>query len=63
MPYDLLIFALLIGFGILELIQVLCDRRLCDELENDLNYRECDEEMFRLLVVEISAISFGLLVG
>jgi hypothetical protein len=63
MPYDLLMFASLIGFGILELIQVLWERRMCDGWDDDAKYRECDSEMFRLLVVEISAISFALLAG
>ncbi|KAM3074552.1 hypothetical protein ACMFMG_007982 [Clarireedia jacksonii] len=63
MPYDLCIFAALIGFGILELIQVLWDRRLCDGWEDSDMYNKCDSVMFYLLVVEIAAISFGLLVG
>ena len=70
MPYDVLLWAALIGFGVLNMVQMLWDRRLCDGLPRGKDglpdeelYRKCDEAMFRLLVVEMVAVNLGLLVA
>ena len=68
--YDFLLWATLIAFGVLNMIEMLWDRRLCDGLPSGENgrpdqelYRKCDEAMFRLLVVEMVAVNLGLLVA
>jgi len=63
MVYDFFIWALFIGFGVLNMVIALWDRRLCDgnSEEDRKNYEKCDTMMFRLLVVELVAINLGIL--
>jgi len=62
--YDFFLWALLIAFGVLNMVEMLWDRRLCDGLAPDKElYRKCDEAMLRLLVVEMVAVNLGLLVA
>ncbi len=62
MLYDLLIWAALIGFGVLNMVEILWDRRLCDGWWGEKEtYAKCDIAMFRLLVVEMVAVNLGLL--
>jgi hypothetical protein len=70
MMYDFLLWATLLAFGVLNMIEMLWDRRLCDGLprEGDPSrdrklYERCDEAMFRLLVVEMVALNLGLLIA
>lgn len=61
MIYDFLIWATLIAFGVLNMVQMLWDRRLCDGWNDTEMYKKCDIVMFRLLVVEMVAVNLGLL--
>ena len=68
--YDFFLWALLIAFGVLNMVEMLWDRRLCDFLPGGEDgqpdkelYRKCDKAMFRLLVVEMVAVNLGLLVA
>jgi hypothetical protein len=61
--YDFLLWATLIAFGVLNMVEMLWDRRLCDGYGDDYMYRRCDIEMFRLLVVEMVVVNLGLLVA
>ncbi len=61
MLYDFLIWALLIAFGVLNMVEMLWDRRLCDGWREEEMYKKCDIAMFRLLVVELVAVNLGLL--
>jgi hypothetical protein len=70
MMYDFLLWATLIAFGVLNMIEMLWDRRLCDGLPRQGDpsrdrelYERCDEAMFRLLVVEMVAVNLGLLIA
>jgi hypothetical protein len=64
MLYDFFIWALLIAFGVLNMVQMLWDRRLCDgNGGNEELYARCDAAMFLLLVVELVAVNLGLLVA
>ncbi|KAG9241685.1 hypothetical protein BJ878DRAFT_215388 [Calycina marina] len=66
MVYDFFFCALLITFGVLNMVEMLWDRRLCDGLveegRGDL-YTDCDAQMFEMLLVELLATNFGLLVA
>jgi len=62
MAYDFLIWALLIAFGVLNMVEALWDRRLCNGLPDELD-EKCDKAAFRLLVVELVAVNLGLLVA
>lgn len=55
--------AMLIAFGVLNMVFMLWDRRLCDGWEDNEVYKKCDIAMFRLLVVEMVAVNLGLLVA
>lgn len=68
--YDFLLWATLIAFGVLNMVVMLWDRRLCDGLprQGDSNldkelYDKCDRAMFKLLVIEMVAVNLGLLVA
>jgi len=61
--YDFLLWATLIAFGVLNMVEMLWDRRLCDGWRDDEMFRKFDVEMFRLLVVEVVAVNLGLLVA
>jgi hypothetical protein len=63
MIYDFLMWALLIAFGVLNMVEMLSDRRMCDGWDDTEMYKKCDEAMFRLLVVELVAVNLGLLVA
>lgn len=70
MIYDFFLWATLIAFGVLNMITMLWDRRLCDSLPRQDDghpdeelYRKCDDAMFKLLVVEMVAVNLGLLVA
>ena len=70
MIYDFFLWATLIAFGVLNMIFMLWDRRLCDSLPRQDDghrdkelYRKCDNAMFKLLVVELVAVNLGLLVA
>jgi hypothetical protein len=63
MVYDSLLWALLIAFGVLNMIGALWDRRLCDGWKDEDTYAKCDVAMFQLLVVELVAVNLGLLVA
>ena len=68
--YDFFLWALLIAFGVLNMVEMLWDRRLCDDLPRGEDghpdkelYQKCDGAMLRLLVVEMVAVNLGLLVA
>ncbi|KAH8590691.1 hypothetical protein B0O99DRAFT_299413 [Bisporella sp. PMI_857] len=65
--YDFAIWAALIIFGVMNMVSMLWDRRLCDGLppskDRDEIYKKCDGEMLKLLVVETVAVNLGLLVA
>ncbi|RDW71708.1 hypothetical protein BP5796_07742 [Coleophoma crateriformis] len=61
MIYDFLMWATLIAFGVLNMVEMLWDRRLCDGWDDSEMYNKCDIAMFRLLVVEMVAVNLGLL--
>ncbi|RDW66513.1 hypothetical protein BP6252_10148 [Coleophoma cylindrospora] len=61
MIYDFLMWATLIAFGVLNMVEMLWDRRLCDGWDDSEMYNKCDIAMFRLLVVELVAVNLGLL--
>jgi hypothetical protein len=62
MVYDFGMWALLIAFGVMNMIFALWDRRLCDGgSQDEETYKKCDVEMFRLLVAELVAVNLGLL--
>ncbi len=64
MIYYFLLWAVLIAFGVANMIFLLWDRRLCDDWgSNREMYEKCDAAMFRLLVVELVAVNLGLLVA
>lgn len=71
MLYDFFLWGLLIAFGVLNMVQMLWDRRLCDGQGHTLlgagdeedKYARCDAAMFLLLVVELVAVNLGLLVA
>lgn len=64
MIYDFLIWALLIAFGILNMVGMLGDRRLGDGWvgkDTKERHARCYIMMVRLLVVEMVAVNLGLL--
>lgn len=62
MAYDVLLWATLIAFGVLNMIEALWDRRLCDgHWKDEEMYKKCDIAMFQLLVVELVSVNLGLL--
>ena len=62
MLYDFLMWPSLIGFGALNIIEILWDRRLCDGWGGEGEvYRKCDVASFRLLVVQMVAVNLGML--
>jgi hypothetical protein len=63
MLYDFGMWALLIVFGVENMVFMLWDRRLCDGWKDEETYKKCDVQMFRLLVVELVAVNLGLLVA
>lgn len=63
MIYDFFLWALLIAFGVLNMVVMLWDRRLCDGWSDEKMYALCDIAMFKLLVVELVAVNLGLLVA
>jgi hypothetical protein len=56
-------WALLIAFGVLNMVFMLWDRRLCDGHRDKEMYKKCDIAMLKLLVVEMVAVNMGLLVA
>lgn len=67
MLYDFLIWATLIAFGVLNMVEMLVDQRMCYDLpggdESGEQYRKCDDAMHLLLVVEMVTVNLGLLVA
>lgn len=61
--YDFFLWALLIAFGVLNMVEMLWDRRLCDGWKDKETYMKCDIAMFRLLVAEMVAVNLGILVA
>ncbi|KAG8623750.1 hypothetical protein KVT40_008726 [Elsinoe batatas] len=62
--YDFLLWPSLIGFGVLNTIMALWDRRLCDgQRREGVTYEECDAAMLKLLVVELVAVNVGMLIA
>lgn len=64
MLYDFLAWPSLIGFGVLNMVEMLWDRRMCDGWGGDEKmYAKCDKAMFALLVIELVAVNLGILVA
>jgi hypothetical protein len=65
MIHDFLMWALLIAFGVLNMVEILWDRRICNGWDDhDMEmYKKCDKANFRLLVVEMVAVNLGPLVA
>ena len=63
--YDFLIWAMLIAFGVMNMVDALWDRRLCGGWRNANRetFEKCEAAQFQLLVLELVAVSLGLLVA
>ena len=62
MFYEFIMRALLITFSVLNMVEMLWDRKMYDGWDDTEMYKKCDKAVFRLLVVELVAVNLGLLV-
>jgi hypothetical protein len=62
MFYEFIMRALLITFSVLNMVEMLWDRKMYDGWDDTEMYKKCDKALFRLLVVELVAVNLGLLV-
>jgi hypothetical protein len=62
MFYEFIMRALPITFSVLNMVEMLWDRKMYDGWDDTEMYKKCDKAVFRLLVVELVAVNLGLLV-